>query len=95
MYFDQVAFGQRLKELRREREMSQEEVGEELGVSEMHYKHIENGHKGISIDLLIDLAELFHVSTDYLLTGSSMDREKETAQLKDVIDVLTRITRSM
>ena len=67
MYFDQAAFGTRLKELRTERGFSQEELAEKLNVSTKHYGHLEQGRKGCSVDFLLELADFFHVSTDYLL----------------------------
>ena len=83
LYFDQVAFGQRLKDLRAERGLLQEAFAEEIGISASHYKHMEGGTRGCSIDLLMVLSETFHVSTDYLLTGTSIPRDEEIAEIKD------------
>ena len=95
MYFDQAAFGTRLKELRTERGFSQEELAEKLNVSTKHYGHLEQGRKGCSVDLLLELADFFHVSTDYLLLGRSHDREVEVARLKDVITALNQLIQEM
>ena len=94
MYFDQVAFGERLRQLRVENNYSQEEMAEELGVSMTHYKHMEYGSKGCSVDLLLILAEMFHVSTDYLLVGTSIERTEEVAQIKAVIETLNQLIRT-
>ena len=94
MYFDLVAFGERLKALRKGRKLSQEKVADELGVSTIHYKHIENGQVGCSIDLLLILSEKYDVTTDYLLTGTNMEKKDEIEQLKKAIEILTKLIQS-
>ncbi len=93
MYFDQEAFGKRLRELREEKGLSQESLAEILNISKYHYGSIERGTRGCSIDLLLDLADRFRVSTDYLLLGHSADRSKETETLLTIRDSLTDLIR--
>lgn len=40
-----------------------------INVSAGHMGKIETGSKGVSIDLMIEIAETFHVSLDYLVMG--------------------------
>ncbi len=95
MYFDQVAFGERLRELRKGKGLSQEAMAELLNTSKTHYGNMERGKKGVSIDFLLEIAETFHVSTDYLLTGKASGREHEIEQLHKVIDTLSELVRHM
>ena len=95
MYLDQGAFGKRLKELREEKGLSQEAIAEKLSISRIHYGSMERGTRGCSIDLLLDFAEFFHVSTDYLLLGRSADREKEARDLLMMQKTLTKLIRTM
>lgn len=95
MYFDQIAFGNRLKELRAMSGLSQEQLAEELGFSTTHYRHVEHGDKGCSVDLLLALAEVFHVSTDYLLGRTPADDVAIKLQLQDAIVSLNQLLRSM
>ncbi len=95
MYFDQIEFGKRLRILRTEKKMSQETTAERIGISASHYWHLEHGDKGCSIDLLLILAETFHVSTDYLLTGTCAGREEEISRLKGVIEEITNVIDNM
>ena len=95
MYFDQNAFGKRLKTLREEKGLSQEQAAEELNISVVHYRFIERVTRGCSIDLLLDFASFFHVSTDYLLLGKRADREYEIRQLESVQSILTELIRKM
>ena len=71
MYFNQVEFGQRIRELRRTGGLTREALSEELIISTDQLRKIECGSRGSSLDLLISLAVYFDVSTDYLL----MDRD--------------------
>ena len=77
--FDMEACGERIRSLRNNRDMTQEAVAEELHVSSYHYRRIESGKEGVSIDLLIDIAGYYGVSLDYLVLGReniSEDREE-------------------
>ncbi len=62
-----VSFKERLKELRSERGVSQQELGKLLNMSKMAISHWENGHNEPCIAQLILLAEYFEVSVDYLI----------------------------
>ena len=66
---NQVEFGKRIKEERNRLQMTQEDLAQELNIGYVHMNGIENGRKGCSIDLLLEIAEVLDVSTDYLLTG--------------------------
>ena len=57
------------KEERNRLQMTQEDLAQELNIGYVHMNGIENGRKGCSIDLLLEIAEVLDVSTDYLLTG--------------------------
>ncbi len=58
---------ERLQELREEAEMTQQELGRCLHVSQRAYSHYENGTRNIPIDMLIRLAQYYHTSIDYLV----------------------------
>ena len=62
-----IKFGDRLKELRIERGVTQEEVGKAVNTSKMAVSHWEKGHSEPSIAQLILLMEYFGVSADYLI----------------------------
>ena len=55
--------------LRKEENMTQEQLAEKVGVSTRMVRAFESGESGASIDVLIELSELFDISTDYLLKG--------------------------
>lgn len=60
-------FATRVKELRKQKRLSQTELGEVLGLTHKSISTIESGVRGTTIEKLILLAKFFEVSTDYLL----------------------------
>jgi transcriptional regulator with XRE-family HTH domain len=59
--------GERLREAREEKGISQAKLAEEIGVDKSFIGHIEIGKSSISVETLILLADYFNVTTDYLL----------------------------
>ncbi len=57
----------RLRELRKELGMSQQDLGEILGVMQTVYSRYERGSVTIPVELLMKLADVYNVSTDYIL----------------------------
>lgn len=62
-----VNFGEKLKALRAEFGMTQAELASRLSVSKSVVSYYELGERAPSPDTLIKLADVFHVSADYLL----------------------------
>jgi len=60
------AFKSNLLALRKERGLSQKQVADKAGISEIGYRFLEKGHRKPSFDMLIALADFFDVSLDYL-----------------------------
>lgn len=56
-----------LRALRDDANLTQEQVAKELGISRTSYTKYESGQHEPPFDLLIGLAKLFNVSTDYIL----------------------------
>ena len=60
-------FAFRVKKLSTQRQLSQKEVGEAIGLTAKSICTIESGFRVTTIEKLILLAQFFEVSTDYLL----------------------------
>lgn len=58
---------ERLKNMREDLDMTQEEIGKKLCISQRTYAHYEAGTRDIPIETLIKLADLYNVSIDYLV----------------------------
>jgi transcriptional regulator with XRE-family HTH domain len=60
-------FGQRLKDLRTEKNLSMKQLGNIIGVSDMAIHRWENNKADVLSESVIKLAKFFGVTTDYLL----------------------------
>lgn len=69
-----VGFGNRLKRLRLEKDMTQAQLSERLGLTKSVISAYETDLRLPSYDVLMQIARIFNVSTDYLL---GMERKKE------------------
>ncbi|EAH3523519.1 XRE family transcriptional regulator, partial [Listeria monocytogenes] len=61
----------RLKQLRKNNNKTQEDISKILGISRGAYSHIENGRNEPDMETIVKLANIFGVSTDYLLGRSN------------------------
>lgn len=71
-----IPFGQILQRLRSEKRWSQSKLAEKLGLSASQVANYEMGRRLPSLQILIDMARILGVSTDYLLGV-----ENETKQI--------------
>ncbi|MED0687935.1 helix-turn-helix domain-containing protein [Anoxybacillus ayderensis] len=59
--------GDRLKRLRLEKKLTQEELGKKINVTKVSISGYENGNRTPDTETLQKLADFFNVTTDYLL----------------------------
>lgn len=69
MNYDMKKCGERIRQIRKVQGMTQEELAAELKIGDRHLRKIESGEKGPSIEILVELSELFEVSLDYIIVG--------------------------
>ena len=67
--------GQIIRRLRKERDLTQEELAEKLNVSSQAISKWENGSTIPDISQVVPLAKLFGISTDYLLSNETTIRD--------------------
>ena len=67
----------RLKDIRKDRDLSQKDIAKILGTSQVQYSRYEMGIRLLPIDKLVILANYYNVSTDYLL-GLTNERKPYT-----------------
>lgn len=83
-YYD---IGQRIRTLRREKKLSQEQLAEKVWISTTHMSHIENGSTKLSLPVLVDLAAALDVSVNELLAGqNSKCRSADYEQVKELLN---------
>lgn len=69
MIYDIEKTGERIRKLRKQRGITQQRLANDLQMHEKSISKAERGVSSLSIDHLIDLAEYFSVSVDYLVRG--------------------------
>ena len=69
-------FGDRLKELRKSKNLTQEEFGKLFGVAKNTVSYWEANTSKPDIDLIKEIAKYFNVTTDYLLGFNQDDLDK-------------------
>ncbi len=57
----------RIRDLREDRDLKQKDVAKLLNMSQQQYSRIENGVNEIKLDSLLQLANFYNVSIDYIL----------------------------
>ena len=62
-----VEFGQRLRELRKEKNLTQKQLAAQIGVRNSIISFYEVGDRIPSPEIIIKLASVLHVSTDFLM----------------------------
>lgn len=62
-----MTFGEKLKMLRNAQKLSQRQLAERLGVAKSVVCYYETGDRFPSYDVLVKIARLFRITTDYLL----------------------------
>ncbi|MBC5788580.1 MULTISPECIES: helix-turn-helix domain-containing protein [Clostridiaceae] len=62
----------RLKDLREDHDLKQKEVAAILGIDQRVYSNYETGKREIPTRFVIQLAEFYHTSTDYILGRTTL-----------------------
>ena len=86
-----VDFGNHLKELRTQAGLTQSQLAQRLGITKSVVSFYELQERSPSPDVLVKLAGIFHVSTDYLL---GLDK-KETVDISGLSEKDIAIIRSL
>lgn len=81
---DQQKIGGFLKELRQEKQMTQEQLAEQLGISRRTVSRWENGNNLPDLSVLVELSDFYDVDLNEIFHG---ERRVETmdAELKDTL----------
>lgn len=91
MKYDTKAFGKRIKQLRQEMNLSQEQLTEKLNVSQNMIAKIECGLRRPSVDFLIELAEFFEISLHYIVIGTSEEATDKKRQIEEAIEQIDQM----
>ena len=82
-----------IQNLRKDREVTQEQLAIDLNISDRYMRNLEKGEKVPSVDLFVELRERFDSSLDYIVLGvSASQREQE---LQDQLQMLRKELKEM
>lgn len=84
-------FIERLKDLRLEHGLKQEEIAKKLNISTSAYGYYEQGRNEPSLETLCQIAKTYGVSTDYLLGLTNTPKQK----VYSISDGLTFVDQEM
>lgn len=87
---DYSVIGRRIKTVRLEHNLKQEELADKLDVSIAFLSRIERGNSKISLKRLTQIAELLDISPGYLITGSNTASKDYLKQ--DFANILEKCT---
>ena len=81
---DYKDLGARIRTIRRQKPLTQEELAEQAGISASFLGHIERGTRIASLDTLVALCNTLGVTPDYLLAASlTLDDDASVAGMSE------------
>jgi len=76
-----MSYYKRLRELREDHDLSQRSLAKILGLTQPQYCRYEQGYRDLPTDILVQLADMYHTTTDYILerTDNPKDSTKKSS----------------
>ena len=84
----------KLKELRKSLHMTQQQFADSLKLERVTYVRYENGTRSIPNDVLMRIAEQYHVTTDYLLDRQQYIKQLPSEELEELNRIWRQSTRT-
>lgn len=85
-------FSERLKELRKKNNITQEQVAKHLGVKRSTYSNYEYGNREPDNETLNKIADYFEVSVDYLLGRDGNRGYLSDEQAWKIVDIIMNLS---
>ncbi len=95
MYYDPIDCANRVRKVRMALGYTQEDVAEKLNISASHYGKFECGRTRPSIDILIELAALLHLSLDFMLLGVEPHSEILRHKVHSMIEFMSAMEKEL
>lgn len=80
--------GERIKQIRKEHQMTLEQFGNILGVTKVAISNIENGKRSVTEQMRKSICREFHVDPIWLATGEGEPTIDQSIELTDMLDKL-------
>ena len=100
--YDKKAAGIRIREKRRQLGITMKEAAEKLDRVPNYYADIERGNCGMSVETMIAISRLYHMSLDYLILGkedncrsteNDLSRTEETEAVYQLLNNVSKRER--
>ena len=82
--------GARIKKLRNQNEVTQDQLAEKLHIATNTLYRIETGLRVASLDLFIEIADYFEVTLDYLILGRKSSKDSLKEKIRELIKFLIK-----
>lgn len=87
--------GEKLKSLRIEKKLTQKQVADRIGLAISAVSSYESGTRYPSYGVLVKLARIFHVSTDYLLGMTDIRNIDVTGLSDNEIELVSQLVDTL
>jgi transcriptional regulator with XRE-family HTH domain len=77
--------GERIREIRKEKGLTQIEFSKILGITQDKLSKYENGRVGVPIEIILRISDEFKISLDWLLKGKGPKISKKTYEFDEEI----------
>lgn len=100
MQYDRLQIGQKLRDMRKGKKYTVEELGDRMGISVSHVNQIERGSRNMSMELLVRFINIYDTDANSILMDiSELKTDSIDAQLRqlpaETRDYLTGVFRYM
>lgn len=89
-FVDYEMIGKRIRKRRKEKGLSQDQLGEQVGISLSFMGHIERGTRKASVETLARLSKALGMDMHYIVFGCSNGYNAESGLLNDLRELLSR-----
>ena len=89
--YDRKAVGKRIRENRRQLGITMKEAAEKLGKVPTYYADIERGSCGMSVETMLAISSLYHMSLDYLILGQGEKEEEDGQVYSEEMEVVCQL----
>lgn len=90
--FSSKEYGKRVRALRKDMNKTQEQMANDLQITDIHLRRIETGKSVGSVDLVIELSAYLGVTIDYLLLGKTAGNEQIKTELLEISERIKRLS---
>ena len=89
MSLDYKIIGSKIKEIRKRRKLTQEQLAELIEKTQHHISYIENGKRQLSLDTFVEIANALNATTYELLPITALSEKEKNKGFATILDNCT------